>query len=232
MIYGYCRISKSTQSIDRQVRNILEEFDAKIIIKEAYTGTKIEGREKWNKLFKTVKEGDTIVFDSVSRMSRNEDEGVEQYMQLFDRGVNLIFLKERHIDTDRYKKQIETIQLPDTDNVVVNAVLEGVRKALLELAKEQIRLAFRQAEKEVKDLQQRTKEGLVTAKQNGKRIGLEKGTKLITKKSIEAKEIIKKHGKNFGGALSNEEVIKLAGINRSSFYKYQKELIEELNNQD
>lgn len=232
MIYGYCRISKNTQSIERQVRNIIAEFNNARIIEEAYTGTKIEGREKWNKLFKTVKEGDTIVFDSVSRMSRNEDEGVEQYMQLFDRGVNLIFLKERHIDTDRYKKQIETIQLPDTDNVVVNAVLEGVRKALLELAKEQIRLAFRQAEKEVKDLQQRTKEGLVTAKQNGKRIGLEKGTKLITKKSIEAKEIIKKHGKNFGGALSNEEVIKLAGINRSSFYKYQKELIEELNNQD
>lgn len=231
MIYGYCRISKSTQSIDRQVRNILEEFDAKII-KEAYTGTKIEGREKWNKLFKTVKEGDTIVFDSVSRMSRNEDEGVEQYMQLFDRGVNLIFLKERHIDTDRYKKQIEAIQIPETDNEVVNAVLEGVRKALLQLAKEQIRLAFRQAEKEVKDLQQRTKEGLITARQNNKRIGLEKGTKLVTKKSIQAKEIIRKHGKNFGGALNNTEVIKLAGINRSSFYKYQKELIEELNNQD
>lgn len=153
-------------------------------------------------------------------------------MQLFERGVNLIFLKERHIDTDRYKKQIETIQLPETDNVVVNAVLEGVRKALLELAKEQIRLAFRQAEKEVKDLQQRTKEGLITAKRNKKRIGLEKGTKLVTKKSIQAKEIIRKHGKNFGGALSNAEVIKLAGINRSSFYKYQKELIEELNNQD
>ena len=103
---------------------------------------------------------------------------------------------------------------------------------MLELAKEQIRLAFRQAEKEVKDLQQRTKEGLITAKRNKKRIGLEKGTKLVTKKSIQAKEIIRKHGKNFGGALSNAEVIKLAGINRSSFYKYQKELIEELNNQD
>lgn len=232
MIYGYCRISKNTQSIERQIRNIIAEFNNARIIEEAYTGTKIQGREKWNKLFKTVKEGDTIVFDSVSRMSRNEDEGVEQYMQLFERGVNLIFLKERHIDTDRYKKQIETIQLPETDNVVVNAVLEGVRKALLELAKEQIRLAFRQAEKEVKDLQQRTKEGLITAKRNKKRIGLEKGTKLVTKKSIQAKEIIRKHGKNFGGALSNAEVIKLAGINRSSFYKYQKELIEELNNQD
>lgn len=232
MIYGYCRISKPSQCIDRQIRNILTEFNNARLIEEAYTGTKIVGREKWNNLFRTVKEGDTIVFDSVSRMSRNEDEGVEQYMQLFERGVKLVFLKERHIDTDVYKKQIEGIDIPTTDNAVVNAVLDGVRNALMELAKEQIRLAFRQAEKEVKDLQQRTKEGVENARKKGKQIGLEKGTKLITKKSIEAKEIIKKHGKNFGGALNNEEVIKLAGINRSSFYKYQKELIEELNNQD
>ena len=88
------------------------------------------------------------------------------------------------------------------------------------LAKEQIRLAFEQSQKEVDDLHQRTKEGIETARLSGKQIGQPKGTKLTTKKSIEAKAIIEKHSKSFNGTLSDDECIKLAGISRNSFYKY------------
>ena len=70
MIYGYCRISTNKQSIERQVRNIERDYPNAKIIKEVYTGTKIN-RIEFNKLLKVVKQGDTIVFDSVSRMSRN-----------------------------------------------------------------------------------------------------------------------------------------------------------------
>ena len=151
-------------------------------------------------------------------------------MELFNRGVELKFIKEPHINTEVYKESIQGgIELTGTE---VDDILVGVNKYLIRLAKKQIRIAFEQSEKEVMDLRQRTKEGMKTARDKGHIPGIKKGTKLVTKKSIQAKEIIKKHGKNFGGALSNEEVIKLAGINRSSFYKYQKELIEELNNQD
>ena len=44
--YGYCRISRKTQNIERQVRNIIESYPAAHIVKEAYTGTKIEGRKE------------------------------------------------------------------------------------------------------------------------------------------------------------------------------------------
>ena len=47
------------------------------------------------------------------------------------------------------------------------------------LAKEQIRLAFDQAEKEVEDLHQRTREGIQTARLNGKQIGQRQGAKLV-----------------------------------------------------
>ena len=70
--YGYCRISRKQQSIDRQIRNIKEAYPTSIIIEEAFTGTKID-RPKFDKLLKKVKPGDTIVFDSVSRMSRSAD---------------------------------------------------------------------------------------------------------------------------------------------------------------
>lgn len=226
-IYSYCRISRSSQSIERQHRNILALYHNAIIIDEVFTGTKVEGRKEWNKLYNKVEQGDTIVFDSVSRMSRNAEEGFKLYEELFKRGVELVFIKEAHINTTVYKKALNNnIGLTGTN---VDFILEGVNKYLLELAKEQIRLAFIQAEKEVKDLQQRTKEGIETARLNGKQIGIPKGSKLITKKSIEAKEQIQKYSKDFKGTLKDIEVMKLVGVSRNSYYKYKKELVKELN---
>lgn len=106
--------------------------------------------------------------------------------------------------------------------------IRRILKYLLALAKEQIKLAFEQAEKEVQDLRQRTREGIETARLNGKQIGQEQGAKLVTKKSIQAKEQIKKYSKDFQGSLSDVDVMKLIGIARNSYYKYKKELKEEL----
>ena len=110
----------------------------------------------------------------------------------------------------------------------VDYILDGINKYLLELAKEQIKLAFEQSEKEVSDLHQRTKEGIETARLNGKQIGQKKGATLVTKKSIKAKENIKKYSKDFQGNLKDTEVMKLIGISRNSYYKYKKELIAEV----
>lgn len=226
-MYGYCRISQKKQSIERQIRNIKAEFPEAVIIQEAYTGTSID-RKEWNKLFNKVRAGDTIIFDSVSRMSRDEEEGFSAYEELFKRGVNLVFLKEPHINTDTYKKTLNgLVSLTNTD---VDYILDGVNKYLLALAKTQIKLAFQQAEKEVKDLQQRTKEGLETARLNGKQIGKKKGDSWETKKGIEAKQIILKHSKDFGGSLQDTEVLALTGIARKTYYKYKKELREEREN--
>lgn len=225
MIYGYCRISTSKQNIDRQVRNILTAYPSAIIVKEVYTGTKFQGRKELDKIIKTIKPNDTIVFDSVSRMSRNSDEGYTLYEELFNKGVTLVFLKEPHINTDTYKKAISgNIAMTGTN---ADYILDGVNKYLMALAKEQIQIAFDQAQKEVDDLHQRTKEGIETARLNGKRIGLEKGSKLTTKKSLAAKEVIRKHNKDFGGSLSNEDTWKLAGISKMTFYKYKNELLAE-----
>lgn len=229
MIYGYCRISRKQQSIERQIRNIKDLYPNATIIEEAFTGTKLEGRDKFNKLLKQIKKGDIIVFDSVSRMSRNAEEGFKLYEKLFNNGIELVFIKEPHINTTTYKEAMtDKVPLTGTN---VDYILEGLNKYLLALAKEQIRLAFIQAEKEVKDLQQRTREGIETARLKGKQIGIEKGTKLVTKKSIEAKEQIQKYSKDFNGSLKDIEVMKLIGVARNSYYKYKRELVEELNKQ-
>ena len=225
-IYGYCRISTKKQSIERQIRNIKEAYPTAIIVEEEYTGTTID-RKKWNKLYHQVKPGDTIVFDSVSRMSRNAAEGFEAYEKLYHQGVSLVFLKEPHINTATFKKALSDADLKRT-GTNVDFILEGVSKYLMSLAKEQIKIAFAQSEKEVQDLHRRTSEGIETARLHGKQIGQRKGAKLTTKKSIAAKEIIKRYNKSFGGGLSNENTWKLAGISKMTFYKYQRELLTEL----
>lgn len=222
-IFGYCRISTGKQSIERQVRNISAEYPEATIIREVYTGT-TTSRPEWAKLLDQVRPGDSIVFDSVSRMSRNAEEGYQTYQGLYQKGINLIFIKEPHIDTSVFKQAIEnTIPMTGTN---VDLILQGVNAYLMELAKEQIRIAFDQAEKEVQDLHKRTSEGIETARRNGKQIGQRTGAKLTTKKSTAAKEIILKRSKDFNGELDDAEVMKLTGISRNSFYKYKKELRE------
>ena len=47
---------------------------------------------------------------------------------------------------------------------------------------------------------------------------------ITTKKSIQCKEIIKKHSRDFGGSLEDPDVIKLYGCSRNSYYKYKREI--------
>lgn len=223
-IYGYCRISTPKQSIIRQVENISKAYPTAEIIQEQYTGTKMH-RPKWDNLVNRLESGDVIVFDSVSRMSRNAAEGIETYLKLFERGIEMHFLKEPLIDTTTYKSALNnSIALTGED---VDDILVGINSYLKKLATRQIELAFRQSEKEVADLHQRTSEGLRTAKANGKRIGLPKGTKIETRKAKAAKTVIRQHSKSFGGSLSDTECAKLAGISRNSYYKYKRELLDE-----
>lgn len=226
MQYGYGRISRKSQKIERQIENINRAYPAAKIYTEAYTGTKVEGRAVFNWILSVVQKGDDIIFDSVSRMARNKDEGVELYFRLFDMGVNLIFLKENQINTSVYREAIQQ-SIPETGNEIADIYIEATNKVIRLLAKKQIEKAFEQAQKEVDDLHQRTKEGMREAKRQGKQIGRVAGSKVETKKAEEAKKIIKELNETFGGQLNNARTMKLAGISKVTFFKYKKELLNE-----
>lgn len=222
MIYGYVRVSTDKQNIDRQIRNILAVDASAKIYQEVFTGTKTTGRHEFQKLLNKVQSGDTIIFDSVSRMSRNAAEGFELYKKLFDDGVNLVFINEPYINTDVYKATRDAL-VPMT-NTDVDLILAGVNQYLMKLAEKQVELAFEQAQKERDDLSERTKQGLQTAKLNGKQLGRAKGTVVVTKKSDESKKKMLQHAKTFGGTLTDVEMIKLLEIDKNTYYKYKKEL--------
>lgn len=226
-IYGYCRVSTTTQKIERQRENILA-YCSNItrFFEESYTGTTTD-RPQFNKLLKIVESGDTIIFDCVSRMARNSEEGTRLYFELFDRGVDLVFLKQPHINTTVYREALNNkVELTDTD---IDDILIGVNMFLKRLASKQIEQAFESAQTEVDLLRERTREGLKVAKANGKQVGNVKGCKLTTKKSITTKERMLKVCSVFGGYCSiDEDCIKILGVSRNTYYKYKKELKEEL----
>lgn len=219
MIYCYARVSTKHQSLQRQIRNLKTAYPDSILVTEEYTGTKIN-RPNFSKLISRLIYGDTIVFDSVSRMSRNAEEGFKLYEELFNKGVDLVFINEPHINSATYKSAKEkTIPLT---NSAVDYILRGINQYLMELARQQIALAFEISQKETDDLHNRTKQGLLTAKLNGKVLGHRKNTPLIHKKTAKIVEMILKHSKSFGGSLSDVQLIKMCDCSRKTFYKYKR----------
>lgn len=226
MIYGYCRVSTNRQVITRQVENILKVYPNAKIFQEAYTGVTSD-RQEWKKLKKLVNDGDTLVFDSVSRMSRNAEEGIKEYFELYNKGVKLIFLKEGYINSDVYTKAKKQ-QIAKTGNKITDILLSAIEEVLKVIAVDQIEKAFEQSEKEALDIRTRTREGLRVKKSQGVILGRRVGSKIQTKKSIEMKEKIKLLAKDFGGNLKDIQVIEVLKISRNTYFKYKRELKEEL----
>ena len=221
MIYGYCRVSTKAQKIERQIINLKQSYPKIEIFSEKFTGTTTD-RPEWVRLMKKVRAGDTIVFDSVSRMSRNKTEGVEDYFALYNKGVELVFLKEPHINTSVYRNALKTaVPLTGTS---VDCILNGINEYLQILAKQQIEIAFDQAQKEVDDLHNRVAEGMRVANA-GKRISeSRKGKKYPRAKTKEIENAILTLSKDFNGTLNDKQVAKLAGTSIATYYRVKKEL--------
>ena len=239
--FGYCRISTRMQSLERQEINIKEVRPDALIYKETFTGTKMN-RPVWNKLMARIKPGDTIIFDEVSRMSRNAEEGFTIYKELYEKEIDLVFIKEPHISTRVYRDSMKA-SIALTGNDIADIYIEATNKVMMLLAEKQIKLAFEQAQKEVDYLRQRTREGLEVARQNGKQIGQQQGASLNIKAKTPIQKIIWEKSKSFNGDNKDREVIAIINnstytdkhgivrryhISNNTYYKYKKELMENI----
>lgn len=230
--YGYARISTSTQSLQMQIDAIKEMNSDAIIYSEAYTGA-TNDRPEWKKLLKKVKKGDTIIFYMVSRMSRNAEEGTKEYFDLYNKGINLIFIKDRHIDTESYKQSFEKAGFSvDFDNdgsaesTLVTDILKALKKFMQAKVDADIKKAFEEAEKELKNNHKRTADGMRASGASDKIRKARTGKKFETPKSKEMKQKIRKMAKSFGGNMTDKEVIETLKIARNTYFKYKKEMKE------
>lgn len=235
-IYGYARVSTRHQSLDRQIANIRAAYpDVSEIVTEKYTGTRLD-RPAWSRLYKKLAAGDTIIFDEISRLARNAEEGFSTYRELFSRGVTMVFLKEPHINSDTYKASMEA-QIPAIDvggEEAEQELMDGIRDVLnryiMRLAERQIKIAFSQAEKEVNFLHKRIAEGMEASGAGEKIAKARTGNSYETKKSKEMKVRILQMSKDFNGTMTDKDVMDVLHLARNSYYKYKRELIAAQDN--
>jgi DNA invertase Pin-like site-specific DNA recombinase len=171
-----------------------------------------------------------VVFDEVSRMSRDAEEGFKVYQELYERGVELIFLKEPHISTTSYREALKgSIKVDvksgdqDTDDLI-SGIMTALNKFMLAKVKADIKRAFEQSQVETDLRAQRAEEGIAEAKKHNKelevlypdtykdhpeysQIGREKGDKLTIKKAEPIKALIRKYSRDFDGTLSDMELL-------------------------
>lgn len=234
MIVGYARVSTPKQKLRRQIDNLKAAYPDIVVITEVFTGS-TDNRPKWKKLMRQCRAGivEKLVFDEVSRFSRNAEEAIVEYKELYNLGIELEFLKEPHINSKIYrdaterKIEIATEGMDEETAQLINTVIGGLNDYLMSVAEKQIYLAFEHAQKEREFLAKRTSEGLKQAKLMGSKVGRQPGQKLITHKKKRAKRIIRKHYILFGGSLTATQCFTLAQITKSTFYRYLDEMREE-----
>ena len=200
--YSYMRIStkeiSDKQSFNRQEKSLQayakdKKIEYLLSFKDDVSGSTFD-RLEWIKLEKLVQKDDTIVFKEISRFTRQAEEGYKKYMELMQRGVNLVFLDNPTVSTD-YIKNLTKVAA--TQNLVTKTALEGTIKLLLIVELDRV-----QKEREI--IAKRIKQGIQASdkKQGRKPNQLDKMTdelekdikEYLSNRSIKQVDLMKKHG--------------------------------------
>lgn len=201
-IYSYMRISteeeRGLQKFTRQ-ENALKKYAKEngieylLEFKEDKSGKNFEERKQWKKLESILQTGDTVVFKDICRFTRNAEQGYKKYMELLEKGIELIFLDNQTVSTP-YIKQL--LNVAKEQNLVAKTSLESTVKLLLI-----VELDRAQQEREM--TVQRIKDGIKASdKKSGRPVGkidkmskeLESDIKkLINDRSIKYVDLMRKH---------------------------------------
>lgn len=149
--FAYMRIStkeeRQKQNYARQESGIMKYakengIDYVLVAREDESGKAFDNRKEWGKLERLLQSGDTIVFKDISRFTRETENGYSKYMELMNKGVELIFIDNQTVSTPYIKN---LLSVAAQQNIVAKTTLESTVKLLLivELDRvEQERLTF------------------------------------------------------------------------------------------
>lgn len=199
--YSYMRISTSEerglQKFSRQEKSLKayaesHNIDYLLEFKDDCSG-KDFNRPQWIKLEKLLQKGDTVIFKDISRFTRQAEEGYMKYMELMDRGINLVFIDNPTISTEYIKN---LCNIANSHNLVVKTALDSTIKLLLIVELDRV-----QQEREI--FIKRIKQGIQASnKKSGRPVGnldkltdeLREDIKLfINDRSIKQVDLMNKH---------------------------------------
>ena len=202
--YFYLRIStkesSDRQSFARQEKSLkayAESNDIKYTVRNVFkddiSGSTFD-RAEWLELESNLNEGDTVVFKEISRFTRQAEAGYEKYMQLMNKGINLVFLDNPTVSTD-YISQLTSIA--NSQQLVTKTALESTIKLLLIVELDRV-----QQEREI--IVKRIKQGIeACSKKQGRKLGqLDKMSDelradikaFLSDRSIKQVDLMNKHG--------------------------------------
>lgn len=218
-VYSYMRISteeeRGKQKFTRQ-ESALHKYakDNKIEytleFKEDKSGKNFTDRKEWKKLESIVQSGDIIVFKDICRFTRQAEQGYIKYMELLNKGVELIFIDNQTVSTP-YIKQL--LNVAKKQNLVAKTSLESTVKLLLIVELDR-------AEKEREVTVQRIIDGIKASdKKSGRPVGK------LDKMSDELKADIKLFLSDRN--IKQVELMKKYNISRNTLKKYTNIVKEE-----
>lgn len=127
MKIGYARVSKVEQNLDRQL-DLLNQYGVDKIITKKFTGTK-KDREGLNQLLDTIRENDTVIVESISRLGRKTLDILNVIQQFDSMGVKFVSLKE-NMDTNnptgRAMLQMMCVIAELERNLIAERIKEGI----------------------------------------------------------------------------------------------------------
>lgn len=94
-LFGYARVSTEDQCLDRQI-DILQEYGVtqEDIFADKISGTKFS-RPQFDELKKQLRTGDTVITESLSRLSRSTADLLNILNEWADKGITYISIKEQ-----------------------------------------------------------------------------------------------------------------------------------------
>lgn len=198
---GLQKFNRQTAAIDKYAKENNIEFVAEF--QEDISGKCFDNRKEWNRLEKLLQKGDTIVFKDISRFTREAEAGYKKYMELLEKGIDLIFIDNQTVSTP-YIKQL--LNVAEKQNLVAKTSLESTVKLLLIVELDRV-------EQERLILIKRIKNGIEASE---KKQGRSKGT--LDKMSDELKEDIK----NFlnDRSIKQVDLMNKHNISRNTLKKY------------
>ncbi|UIN34878.1 recombinase family protein [Methylobacterium oryzae] len=133
-IYGYARVSSSSQSLAIQ-QEALEASGCDVIRSEKVTGTKLEGRSELETIIQFARAGDSITVTRIDRLARSVADLAAILARLEAKGVSLRVL-EQPVDTStaagRCFLQMLSVFAEFETAIRRERQLEGIAKAKVE----------------------------------------------------------------------------------------------------
>lgn len=193
MIYGYVRVSSTTQNVARQMEEMDKMGIKKKFIYVDFQSGKDFNRNNYKKLKAKLKKNDLLVIKSIDRLGRNYDMIISEWQDI----------------TKTIEADILVIDFPLLDTRVEDRNLVG--KFIADIVLQVLSFV---AQNERENIRQRQAEGIRLAKERGVHMGRPK-YELPTN----FQDIVKKfHNKE----LTNIQAAEMLNMSRSTFFKYSR----------